>query len=354
MKKVFLGAAILCAALSAAVAAAPDISVDSPEYNAGTILTGSSIQHTFVLSNRGTSTLEISPSIGVSCGCTATDLEKTTLAPGESVELDTVVATSGIGTYSKRIYVQSNDPDTPQLTLYVRYTLVAGLACNLTAEELSLDYYYLIDIRDESEYAAYRFFGAASIPADNLIVASAGFPKDTLIVIYDETGDASDALAQQLNDAGYTVRSLRGGLARWVAKNGTIGLYLDTGINLSDLPSNSSYPTTGRQSYQIDEWQLFPMYILIDVRDAEPYEERHFFGAVNIPSSQLSARSANLPNSSNAGMEVYLVLYDDLGRTSDAAASTLAEQGFDLARSLFGGLAEWTVQYGDQWIVSVE
>jgi len=354
MKKAFVGAAILCAALSVVAAATPDITVDYPEYNAGTVLTGSSIQHTFVLSNTGTSTLTIDPDIGVSCGCTTTRLADTSLEPGESVELKAVVATSGIGTYAKRIYVESDDPATPQLTLYIRYKTVAALSYNLTPEELSLDYYYLIDIRDASEYAAYRLFGAVNIPADQLLAASVDFPKNTLIVIYDEDGATSDALAQQLNGAGYTVRSLRGGLARWVVKNGTLGMYLDAGVTASALPVGPTYLDTVRQAYQIDEWQLFPMYVLIDLRDASSYAAQHFFGAVNIPSGQLNAWYGTLPDSSTNGMEIYLVLYDGSGTTSDAAAGQLVNLGIDLARSLFGGLAEWEVQYGTQWIVNAE
>jgi len=354
MKKALLGAAILLAALSVVAAAVPNISVDSPQYDAGTVLSGSSIQHTFVLRNTGTSALQISPDIRVSCGCTTTRLSKTTLAPGESVDLAAIVATSGIGSYNKRIYVSSNDPDTPELTLYIRYTTVAALTYNLTPEELSLGYYYLVDIRDPSEYDLFHFLGAVNIPADSLSAESVELPKDTLLVIYDEAGDTSDALAQQLNGAGYTARSLRGGLARWVVKHGSLGLYLGAGITASDLPVGPVYLDGVRQAYQIDEWQLFPMYLLVDVRDAEPYAEQHLFGSINVPSSELTAWSANLPDSSVAGMEIYLVLYDDTGSASDAAASTLVDRGYDLARSLFGGLAEWMVQYGTRWVVNAE
>jgi len=356
MKKAFVGAAILCAALSVVAAATPDIAVDYLEYNAGTVIAGSSIQHTFVLTNTGTSTLTISD-IGVSCGCTATRLADTSLDPGESVELAAVVAVSGTGTYSKHIYVYSNDPNTPKLTLDVRYTAVAALPYTVTAEELEYWYYYLIDIRDPAEYAAYHLVNAVNIPAAELVTASVGFPKDKLIVIYDESGgDTADPLAQQLNAAGYSTRSLWRGLEYYVSQFGSLGIVFGPGTNAADLTSNPHHDVGSafRDSYHIAPYRLFPLYVLVDVRNAEAYSAQHFVGALNIPYSEIPSWYDVLPNSTADGLEIYLVLYDGSGSASDAAASMLVDRGFDLARSLFGGLAEWMVQYGTQWIVSAD
>ena len=113
----FLG---LC---GAAVAGAPTIIVDYPVYTAW-VQSGSIVSHTFKLTNTGDETLSIT-TVQTSCGCTTTALAKSSLLPGESVDLEAKVNTAGfVGTVERTLTVRSNDPTTPSLVLRLALTIV--------------------------------------------------------------------------------------------------------------------------------------------------------------------------------------------------------------------------------------
>ncbi len=86
-------------------------------------------------------------------------------------------------------------------------------------------------------------------------------------------------------------------------------------------------------------------YLLIDLRQEENYAAGHLMGAINIPYTQLEEWIDRLPTG------VLVILYDQDGSLSDLAAQTLEEAGFYEARSLLGGLNEWTRQFKDKYVL---
>jgi len=99
------------------------------------------------------------------------------------------------------------------------------------------------------------------------------------------------------------------------------------------------------QAYQITSADLhWLFYLLIDLREAEEYAAGHLMGAINIPYAQLEEWIDRLPR-------VLIILYDEDGSLSDQAAQTLEEAGFYEAKSLFGGLDEWTRRYKDKYVL---
>lgn len=76
---------------------------------------------------------------------------------------------------------------------------------------------------------------------------------------------------------------------------------------------------------------------LVDVRNADEYEEMHVPGAVLIPLPELSARNAEVPR----GERVYVICAS--GGRSLAAASALNRAGWDTV-SVAGGTKEWAAQ----------
>ena len=99
------------------------------------------------------------------------------------------------------------------------------------------------------------------------------------------------------------------------------------------------------QAYQITSADLhWLFYLLIDLREAEEYAAGHLMGAINIPYAQLEEWIDRLPR-------VLTILYDEDGSLSDQAAQTLEEAGFYEAKSLFGGLDEWTRRYKDKYVL---
>ncbi|MCK4570771.1 DUF1573 domain-containing protein, partial [Candidatus Bipolaricaulota bacterium] len=88
----------------------PEIHVDQPVYDFGSIGLGYMIKHTFILQNTGNQTLEI-VYIRASCGCATTDLPIDRLAPGESVPLEVLVVADHVTTKDVRVYIHTNAPD---------------------------------------------------------------------------------------------------------------------------------------------------------------------------------------------------------------------------------------------------
>ena len=108
-------------ALSAeALANAPVVKVDDPEFRFGKIKQGERKEHVFVLSNEGNSDLHIRK-VKASCGCTAVQPEKKVIAPGESVNIKTVFNSAGkSGNQNKTITIITNDPKKSKLILWVK------------------------------------------------------------------------------------------------------------------------------------------------------------------------------------------------------------------------------------------
>ncbi len=120
--------------------AAPEVSVAELVFDFGEVGRGKSVSHEFVIENRGDAPLEIRD-IRAPCACTV--VKPIDVIPPNSkaslhVELDT---TTLVGPASRQIYVFTNDPNNPRVTLtlevestpwvnaapgYVRYIIVQG------------------------------------------------------------------------------------------------------------------------------------------------------------------------------------------------------------------------------------
>lgn len=98
---------------------APHILVDSEEFNFGQCTIGDVINREFTIQNIGKSTLTIHK-VKTSCGCTTSDLEKSTLEPGETTKIKARFNTYGKhGGQVKEIFVITNDPEQPKVTLKI-------------------------------------------------------------------------------------------------------------------------------------------------------------------------------------------------------------------------------------------
>lgn len=216
MRKIGLVMLFVVLALGTVALASPKISVDAPLYDFGEVLEGIAVVHTFVLSNVGDEPLTIGD-VRVSCGCTTTSLAKSTLEPGESVELQVTFDSAGFsGEMVKNIYVESNDPAAPELVLQLVGTVKRPQRYNIAVSDLNYLFYLLVDLRTPQEYAVKRLLGAINIPYDELGDWTPRLPKGVLIILYDEDGTLSDQAAQALNANGFPqAKSLLGGLNEW-------------------------------------------------------------------------------------------------------------------------------------------
>jgi rhodanese-related sulfurtransferase len=208
----------VCSILSVgtAVLASTAIAVDGDVFNFGEVLEGIAVVHTFVLSNIGDETLLITD-VQVTCGCTTTALEKTELAPGESVDLEVTLDTAGFGvTIAKTIRISSNDPATPLLTLLITGSLKTPQRYHIPASDLNYLFYLLVDLRAPEVYAKAHLYGAINIPFAELNLWFDRLPRGIFIILYDQSGSDADLAAQALIENGFPeARSLLGGFNEW-------------------------------------------------------------------------------------------------------------------------------------------
>lgn len=97
--------------------ATPRISCNKPVFQFGTRDSSETVEHSFELKNTGTSDLTIT-AIRPACGCTATELTRPTIPPGETAKISTKLTLAGrSGEARKTISVESNDPANPTIVL---------------------------------------------------------------------------------------------------------------------------------------------------------------------------------------------------------------------------------------------
>lgn len=102
----------------------PVINVDRL-YNFGVLQNGEVGKHQFIIKNTGTADLTVSVE-ETSCKCTAADLGKGTVKPGDSTVIDVTWKTADyIGDYIQKVLIQTNDPDMMMVELEVRGKIVA-------------------------------------------------------------------------------------------------------------------------------------------------------------------------------------------------------------------------------------
>lgn len=109
--------ATVCCVAAWPVFAAPRLVCDAPEFNFGAVRNTQLVTHVFTIRNAGDATLELQPP-HASCGCTAVTAGTLVLKPGESTTIQATIDLKGrSGPQHKTISIDSNDPQTPKLTL---------------------------------------------------------------------------------------------------------------------------------------------------------------------------------------------------------------------------------------------
>ncbi len=112
------------AAAPASAASGPIIRVDNAEYDFGKTAVGEKVLHTYLVTNTGNETLQIT-NVHPSCGCTTVGNWTHEIAAGQSGEITVQLDTSrgGAGMLTKTIDVYSNARNTPRQTLLLKGTV---------------------------------------------------------------------------------------------------------------------------------------------------------------------------------------------------------------------------------------
>ena len=119
---------VLACFCAAAAAAAPRIVCDRPALDFGERDEGETVHAEFVLRNVGDAPLRIDR-LRPACGCTVATLDQPLLAPGSQTVVRVDFTLRGRqGPQSKSVTVQSDDPQTPYLTLWLNGIVTRELA----------------------------------------------------------------------------------------------------------------------------------------------------------------------------------------------------------------------------------
>lgn len=319
---------------------APRISVDTDRHNFAPVIEGIAIIHTFILRNIGDRLLEIERVRTLCPSCVFPLLSKKTLAPGEKATLRILFDTTArYDAPIANVFIYSNDPQRPQLHLRLYGTITPNEPYHITARELYLDFYLLIDLRTMEEHTSGHLIGAINIPYEELLPWTAYLPRNHLIILYDDDGSLSDRAVQSLLTANFNHGlSLHGGLAYWQWQHKT--QYLMTGNNGNiQQPARIREPLGEKRPYHISAAQLQRFFhILIDLRTPAEYDRGHLKGALNVPYGEI------LPwvnDRHNLPRNVPIILYCRSGRRSAVAVRILRSAGFSNVKHLLGGLVEW-------------
>ena len=205
-----------------AASAAPVIWVEAVDYHFDAVVDGEYVEHTFVIENHGDEILVIG-SVRVGCGCTATILSANELAPGEATQLLVTLRTNGFGgaLVSKSITVESNDPETPTLVLFLKGEVSKQPMCEVPTADLMAGFYVLVDLREPTEYADGHIIGAVNIPLSELTSWIDVLPRRVDIILYDSDGSIADTALERLVAAGVSnACALAGGLQQWIEDYG--------------------------------------------------------------------------------------------------------------------------------------
>ena len=130
-KRATIGLALLGMLLVLATGCAKQpgqIELSAVEYDFGTVPNTKSVSQVFEVRNTGQGALEIT-GVSTSCGCTTAEVDQHQLSSGETAKLtvtyDPQAHGGATGQFMRQVYLRSDDPDTPEVSLTFRVTVVA-------------------------------------------------------------------------------------------------------------------------------------------------------------------------------------------------------------------------------------
>jgi hypothetical protein len=118
-------------------AGGPQAVIDCLEYNFGTLDLEKSGRHEFTVTNRGNALLKLTKG-ETTCRCTASDLERTELSPGESTKITlNWRPTSEPGPYQQSATFYTNEANKPRFTITINGKITATIRVKPTTLTMS-------------------------------------------------------------------------------------------------------------------------------------------------------------------------------------------------------------------------
>ncbi len=230
--------------------------------------------------------------------------------------------------------------DAMNMAAYTAENKMSGFSPSVTASQLDkwLDSKdaIVIDVRDVFAFEKSHIDGAMNIPLELLDENISSIPKDTAILVYDETGKKGHQALRTLVGAGFNdVTNISGGHTSLQREAITVGF---TNINIEILPiedktieeDTKEENTKGAKEEAVDNNKK----IIVDVRTPEEYMGGAFPNAINVPLDDIMANRADF--GSNPQREI--LVYCASGARSAYAKQVLESKGYTNVQN-GGGIA---------------
>lgn len=218
--KQWISIIFLTAFVSYAQIQGPKIFLPVEMYDFGTTKQGEKVNHSFAVVNKGDDTLKIS-GVTTSCGCTAADLPKKEILPGETINIALEFSTTGrVGVQTKYIAINSNDKEKP----VVKFTLTGNVVVEETIKDV------LTTPKMEFQTNQYDF----GVVQEGKIVE--------YIFTFKNTGGADLEIKDIKTSCGCTVANVSGRLIE-PGKEGTLRVEFDTSNRFGKVSRNITVTT---------------------------------------------------------------------------------------------------------------
>ena len=202
--------------------------------------------------------------------------------------------------------------DAMNMAAYTAENRISQFSPSLTASELD-DFVannrpIILDVRDVFSFDKGHVEGAMSVPLEILPTQIGNFPKDSVVLVYDETGKKGHQALRMLKGAGIPkVVNISGGFISLQRHERAIGF---SRLSLELLPTEKkTLNEKGKQAMKEEEKQPVEDHstpIVVDVRTREEFRTGAYPGAVNIPLDELmSCYKTELGNDLNRDITVY-------------------------------------------------
>ena len=232
----------------------------------------------------------------------------------------------------------ANDP--VNMAAFAGMNRMTGYSPSLTAAEVE-DFVksrqtVLVDVRDYFAHQKSAVQGVPNVPAEKVLEALREIPKETAILVYDETGKIAHRVVRQLILHGFTgAHYISGGYPSLERYGRAAGFeFLPVPVKTPELKSLEGNEAEEGSVEEEGSSIALDGPIVIDVRTPEEYAMGAYPDAVNIPLDEIPGRTGELGAS-----EREITLYCASGARSAYAQRILVQNGFTNVKN-GGGLMQ--------------
>jgi len=205
-----------------------ELTPDKIVFDFGEIREGMNPCVRFSLTNTGTEEIKLQEIRTFAACVQSRPFEKKILTPGQTFELDLVFESLGYGGagINKPIEIHYDDPKKSPLKLWVKGTVLPLESHQASLDEMTYNFFVLVDIRPAKDYLKEHILGALNVPVERInawiSLVSQSLSKELIIYVIGEGGMESDKIVKSLRKKGYPqFISIVGGIKEWKQRNGS-------------------------------------------------------------------------------------------------------------------------------------